>query len=404
MKKDKDNIINVIDEIFAEDGNYVNLNEVDNSVKDWVDTGNYALNFVISNSFFGGYPCGRVTTIEGLKSTGKSMLLGSALRDPSVEMGIVFESEGGGFSREILNFMGVDVSKVRQKKIRSYDCFKVDKSGNIEAIKDAEYSPDNKLHESGLIWNTQKVLDILVQNKPKGKFILGVDSLANISSAKELSGSLDMGKRNQLSNKFFRIFDSAFDKFNVACILTNKMYTDIGAGEYEEKYISAGGVSVEYNSSVIVRLENVAISNYLSADEIKTEKENMKTSRGASVVAIQVKINKSRFGTYGRRAILLLDFNKGLIRNSGVFNIAKEYDLLDAAGAWYSFKNKDIYANKFYRKDFDEILNDDMLRKMETEIKTKRTQIEETVKEKAEEVLEVETTVDNLVEAVTKDL
>lgn len=378
-------IISVIDDLFANDSNYVDLSKVDTSVKEWVDSGNYALNFIMSGSFTKGIPVGRITIFDGLPGTGKSLFLASCLRDSTVEMGMIFETEGGGFSKELLDFMEVDAKKVRQKKVRSYDCFKRNKAGDVEEIKDTDFNPKDPLQESGLIWNTRKVLDLIPSNNLKGKFLLGVDSMANLTSAKEISGSLDMGKRNQLSNKFFRLFDNMFEKMNIACVMTNKLYTNVTAGQYEEKYMASGGVSVEYNPSLIVRLERVSNSNSLSASELVEEKENMKSSRGASIVTIKAKVTKSRFGTYGRQVILNVDFNKGVIRESGLYSIVDDYGLLEKSGAWNSFKNKEIHDGKFYRKDFEKLITKEMLEKIEKEINTKEADKVVVVSEKEKE-------------------
>ena len=60
------NITSVIDDIFADDDDYIDLTKQDTSVKNWIDSGNYALNFIMSGSFFKGYPVGRIVVLDGL--------------------------------------------------------------------------------------------------------------------------------------------------------------------------------------------------------------------------------------------------------------------------------------------------------------------------------------------------
>jgi hypothetical protein len=402
-------LIDTIDDLFSEDESYVDLSKIDSSVTDWTDTGNYAINFIISNSFFKGYPLGRISALEGRSGTGKSLFLASSLRNPDLSLGLVLESEGGGFSKELLNFMKVDASKIRQKKVRTYDSLKYKDTGTVESIKDSEVSAKGLkegTQEAGLLWSVRKIIDTIVSKKDKGTVILGVDSVANITSVQELTGSRDMGRRNQLLNQFFRLFDNIFEKLNIACILTNKLYTDLNAGEYEEKYISWGGTPMEYNPSLIIRLEKAALSNYLGKEAISDEKENLKSSRGASIVCLKAKITKSRFGTFGRSVYILLDLNTGLIRSSGIFNICDDYGLLEKVGARYKFKNDKIYDKSFYRKNFEsEVFTEDKLKMIEKEIhniqkkydikKVENTLIEEEEKIKNEELTELIENIDN---------
>ena len=62
MEKDVLEALNSIDEInpFA-----TYLNNALSTVQEWIDTGSYALNAIISGSIHGGVPKGRVTLLAG---------------------------------------------------------------------------------------------------------------------------------------------------------------------------------------------------------------------------------------------------------------------------------------------------------------------------------------------------
>ena len=53
---------------------YLNDNTL-STVKEWIDTGSYALNAIISGSTKGGIPKGRVTLLAGESMTGKSLFV-----------------------------------------------------------------------------------------------------------------------------------------------------------------------------------------------------------------------------------------------------------------------------------------------------------------------------------------
>lgn len=114
-----------LDEIFG--GDMINPSKENSKVDTFYDIGNYALNYIMSKNLKGGVPAGRVTGLEGLGSTGKSLLALSMLRDPKIDLAIIIETEGGGSSQELMEFAGVDLSKVRILKAHTFTSYKIAK-------------------------------------------------------------------------------------------------------------------------------------------------------------------------------------------------------------------------------------------------------------------------------------
>ena len=81
-------------------------------IKHWFDIGNYAINYIASKHLKAGIPSGRITCFDGLSGTGKSLFCCNILKDPSIDLGIIIDTEGGGVSRELLEYVGVDIRKV----------------------------------------------------------------------------------------------------------------------------------------------------------------------------------------------------------------------------------------------------------------------------------------------------
>jgi hypothetical protein len=119
---------NKINELIAEEfDDLIDMSKVDTKVRHWFDTGVYALNYAWSKNLFYGYPVGRITSIDGLSGTGKSLLLSSAMKDPTVDYIFFIETEGGGASIELFKFAGVDVSKVKMKKASTFESYRINK-------------------------------------------------------------------------------------------------------------------------------------------------------------------------------------------------------------------------------------------------------------------------------------
>jgi len=162
-----------------------------------------------------------------------------------------------------------------------------------------------------------------------------------------------MGARSQDVGKFFRTFDTAFEKSEIAFVFTNKLYTNIG--NIYDPWKATGGVNAEYNPSISVRLSELAANDEVADKDMTAEKERRKTSLGSSLKSIRGKIQKSRFGTENRNAWFLFDFAVGPVQHSGLFTLLKDFDIIYKTGSRYSIDgwNKDT---SFYKKDFIELL------------------------------------------------
>ena len=59
-----------------------------NDPTDWVSTGNYTLNYLISGDFFKGIPLGKVTVFAGESGSGKSCICSANIIRNAQEQGI----------------------------------------------------------------------------------------------------------------------------------------------------------------------------------------------------------------------------------------------------------------------------------------------------------------------------
>ena len=59
-----------------------------NDPTDWISTGNYALNYLISGDFFKGVPLGKVTVFAGESGAGKSYICSGNIIKAAQEQGI----------------------------------------------------------------------------------------------------------------------------------------------------------------------------------------------------------------------------------------------------------------------------------------------------------------------------
>lgn len=358
MAKNSGNLIDdIINQEFTE---MKDLSKEDTSVKDWVDSGNYALNYVCSKNFKGAYPLHQITSFTGRSGVGKSMFPAIASKDPRFDRIIVLDSEGGGTGSSLFKFVGAPVEKVRYMNVKTLDNYKIRKAdGKIEGISEkelpAKMSTDTYEYHMGLITILKKLIYALEYNHSEEEVLVIVDSLSNIVSARQLSGTADMAYTGQLLNQLFSALDSSLDKAKVTFLFAGKVYTDVN-NPYNTEGITKGGESVIYNPSLAIMMSELQDNPELSDAELSKEKDQRKTGLGNSISTIRCRVKKSRFGTKGRNAWVILDATYGLTRNSGLFQLLVDFDVAKKSGNRWSIpgvilndKGEDVL---FYKKDF----------------------------------------------------
>jgi len=341
----------------------INLNEVDTAVETWLDIGVYALNYICSKNLFGAIPVSRVSSIKGLTGTGKSLLLASIMKDPQIDYVLVIETEGGGASKELFDFAGVDLSKVRMLKASTFGNYRVRKKDSIiEEVTDNKFPVKKDAKEwvyvEGITRMMKKFINTITFNKVKKTIFVVLDSLGNTQSVRELGGTQDMGARTKDISTFFRTFDNAFERTKIAFMFSNKLYTNIGGGKWEP-WKESGGVNAVYNPSLSIELWDTSVTDDKSESEMKAERDRRQTALGSSIKPIRAVVSKSRFGTELRRCNFLIDMAIGPAKFSGLFGMLRDFDVIKkSGGAYYSLEGL-WEGEKFMRKDFINRIRED---------------------------------------------
>lgn len=93
-------------------------------VKEFLDTGNMALNRVLTGDVNKGIPVGRITTLYGESGSGKSLIAANtaalALKNGKIDVVYIFDSEGGTLVN-IFKQHQVDMSKVNHIPVESIE-------------------------------------------------------------------------------------------------------------------------------------------------------------------------------------------------------------------------------------------------------------------------------------------
>jgi RecA/RadA recombinase len=261
------------------------------NVDEYIDTGSYTFNAVLSGTLFGGFPFSRVTAFAGEEGTGKTFYVLDILKNffKQNPKGFVFyfESENSLDDNLFLS-RGIDPKRVFVIPVNTIEDFKT------QALKAC---------------NSYMELD--KAKRPKVMYIL--DSLGMLSTMKEQADSLE-GKhvrdmtRAQVIRGAFRTLTLNLGIAGIPMILTNHTYAVVGS-YFPTKEMSGGG-GTKYAASSII---------FLAKKKDKDDKT--KRVRGAIITAT---VKKGRLSRENSQVETRLFYDSGLDRYYGLLPLAEE--------------------------------------------------------------------------------
>lgn len=305
------------------------------SVSEWIDTGSYALNAIISGSLFGGIPMGRLTAFIGPESCGKTLMANKIMANAQKKgMYVAYFDTEGALDEATAKRIGCDTSKI--KHVPS----EITEQCRNEIVQ---------------------FLDSIVQNNLQGKVMIVIDSLGNLITAQEKkkieegSETLDMGNRSKQLKSLMRAVTHAAAKANCPVVFTNHIYDDPSQLHPTIIKKQAGGSGPLYMASVIVQMAKKTEK----AEDSKNKDANSEVtflSKGINGVTMRALTTKNRFVTPFLEVEMYLNFRTGLNKFSGLLEMAEGYGVLEKQGHRHSFNGELLGFFKDW-KDNEEIWN-----------------------------------------------
>lgn len=285
-----------------------------NDPTDWVSTGNYTLNYLISGSFDNGVPLGKVTCFAGESGSGKSYVAaGNIVRNAQAQgiFPIILDSENA-LDEAWLQAVGVDTSP---EKLQRYGVSMVDDVAGILTafIKDyeAEYGKDAP------------------EDRPRVLFV--VDSLGMLSTPTDVAQferadmKGDMGRKAKSLKALVQQTVNKIAQWNIGFIATNHTYKS--QNMFDPDDVISGGMGVIFASSIVVAMGKLK----LKEDEDGNKITQVKGIRSAC------KVVKSRFSKPFESVKVHIPFDTGMDPYSGLFDMILEMDILKKEGNSYVF-------------------------------------------------------------------
>jgi RecA/RadA recombinase len=297
-----------------------------NDPTDWVSTGNYALNYLISGDFHKGVPLGKVTVFAGESGAGKSYICSGNLVRHAQEQGIfvVLVDSENALDEAWLHALGVDTSEDKLLKL------------NMAMIDDVAKTINEFMSEYKAMAE---------EDRPKVLFI--IDSLGmlltptdvNQFEAGDLKG--DMGRKPKALTALVRNCVNMFGSANVGLIATNHTYASQDMFDPDDKI--SGGQGFIYASSIVVAMKKLK----LKEDEDGNKISEVKGIRAAC------KIMKTRYAKPFESVQVKIPYETGMNPYSGLVDLAEGKGMLKKDGNRLSYVTSDGEILKFYRKEWE---------------------------------------------------
>lgn len=309
-------------------------------VDNWIDTGNYALNAIMSGSVYGGAPQGRITGFSGPPACGKTLIINKIIGNAQKKLdqfAVIWDSEVA-VDEASAKSVGCDTSRIRHMPVES-----------IEECRN----------------QISKFLDRLLANKQEGKFIIAIDSIGNLASQKELDDAaagktaVDMGLRAKAIKSMMRTLTYKCAKSKTALLFSNHVYDDPAAMFPSLVKNQGGGKGPSYLASLLIQLSH---KTQKAEKGHEGEEQVARAERiGATLNAMTV---KNRFVPPFLRTDMYLNFRTGLDKYSGLLELCLDYGIILSNGPTYKLANGESIG---YLKSFrnDTKFWDDLLPKLD---------------------------------------
>jgi RecA/RadA recombinase len=311
-------------------------------IPEYIDTGSYALNRLITGSIFGGLPAGRVVSFAGDSSTGKSFSIGLAIRDAQKKgyLVIYYDSENAA-TKNFMENIGVDTE--------SMIYFPIDEISDL------------KNHVIHTVTELKKQL-------PDQKVFIALDSLGNMSCAQEKgfiekkSDSVTQGGREREVKSMLKELTKFCGKYHIPFVFTNHVMKpqDTGMMPQYVKNVQGGGKQAQYMASAVIMMtrKKLKAEDALGNDGKGAEDDKKKVGN-----ILTCESDKNRLCPEGERIEIYLSFRTGLNRYYGLADDAVKAGCFQKKNENnYIVNGKQVHVSKLYTK---EVFTEEVLKQID---------------------------------------
>jgi recombination protein RecA len=316
-----------------------------NDPTDWISTGNYTLNYLISGDFHKGVPLGKVTVFAGESGAGKSYICSGNIIKNAQEQGIyviLIDSENA-LDEAWLHALGVDTGEDKLLKL------------NMAMIDDVAKTVSEFV-------KSYKAMS--EEERPKVLFV--IDSLGmlltptdvNQFEAGDMKG--DMGRKPKALTALVRNTVNMIGSLNIGIVATNHTYASQDMFDPDDKI--SGGQGFIYASSIVVAMRKL---------KLKEDEDGNKVSEVNGIRAA-CKVMKTRYAKPFESVQVKIPYATGMSPYSGLIDMLEAKNYLKKEG------NRLVYTSPVTGevfKEFRKNWTDEQLNQIMEEVMTKYAQL-----------------------------
>jgi len=298
-------------------------------VDEFIDTGSYIFNGLLSGSIYGGLPANKITALAGESATGKTFFLMGMVKnflDANPSSGVVYFESESAITKQMVIDRGIDPDRMVILPVTTVQEFRT------QALK---------------------VLDRYLQQDVdiRKPMFMCLDSLGMLSTTKEVEDTTD-GKetrdmtRAQVLKAAFRVLTLKLGKAKVPMVVTNHTYDSMGLFSTKEM---GGGSGLKYAASSIVFLSK------------KKEKD------GTEVIGniVHCKNHKSRLTMENKMVDVRLTYDKGLDKYYGLLDLAIKYDIFKSVSTRIELPDGSKTFGKTINNEPEKYFTEDIMKQLD---------------------------------------
>lgn len=314
QKKSLDLAIKQIDKTFGK-GTLIRLGDKEVVPVEAISTGSLGLDLALG---VGGIPKGRVIEIYGPESSGKTTLTLHAIAECQKAGGVcAFIDAEHALDTVYAKNLGVDIDNLLVSQ------------------------PD--FGEQAL-----EILETVIRSGAVDLVV--VDSVAALTPKVEIDGDMDdmqVGVQARLMSKALRKITGLLNKMNTTVIFINQIRMKIGMTGYGSPETTTGGNALKFYSSVRLDIRRIA---------------TLKQGENSIGNRAKVKVVKNKVAAPFKQAEFDIMFGEGISKTGELIDYGVKLDIVDKAGAWFSYGDSKIGQgkenSKVFLKENPEIANE----------------------------------------------
>ncbi|WP_375724917.1 recombinase RecA [Arcobacter sp. KX21116] len=304
QKKSLELAIKQIDKAFGK-GSLVRLGDKETVPVESISTGSLGLDLALG---VGGLPKGRVIEIYGPESSGKTTLTLHAIAECQRQGGV---------------------------------CAFIDAEHALDVIyaKNLGVDTDNLLvSQPDFGEQALEILETVIRSGAVDLIV--IDSVAALTPKVEIDGDMDdqqVGVQARLMSKALRKITGILHKMNCTVIFINQIRMKIGMTGYGSPETTTGGNALKFYSSIRLDIRRIA---------------TLKQAENSIGNRVKVKVVKNKVAPPFKQAEFDIMFGEGISKMGELVDYGVKLDIVDKAGAWFSYNDSKIGQGKENSKVF----------------------------------------------------